>query len=91
MTNPSRHSEPGAVGRLILNTRPDLAALFQGYGIPKEDASDLLRQAVDLLVMYCPRLTRPREFFLHSLEGLCAAYAEDRAAEEEKDGDPPVA
>jgi hypothetical protein len=91
MPRPSRQSEPGAVGRLILSTRPDLSALFQGYAIPGDDASDLLREAVELLIVHCHRLARPREFFLRSLEDLCAAYAERRAAEEGSDDDTPEA
>ena len=92
MARSSRRSEPGAVRRLLLGARPAIGDLFRGYDIPGEDASDLLRDTVELLIVYCGRIEDPRHFFLQALEDSCTAYVERRrAAEEEQDDGTPEA
>jgi hypothetical protein len=81
MTQPSRRSEPGAVGRLVLSLRPAITDLFAGYAVPAEAASGMLREAVELLIVHCERTAEPRRFFLHTLEERCAAYAEAQTPE----------
>lgn len=74
--------------RLLSGARPAIGDLFRGYEIPGEDASDLLRNAVELLIVYCGRIEDPRHFFLQALEDSCTAYVERRrTAEEEKQDD----
>lgn len=89
MARPSKRSDPGAVRRNLLALRPAISDLFAGYGIPSEDATGILREAVELLVVHCERFEDPRHAFLLMLEESCEAYVEARAAEEGEDGDAP--
>lgn len=76
MARASKRSEPGAVRRELLGLRRAISDLFAGYDIPGEDASAMLREAVQLLVMRCERIDDPRHFFLEMLEESCRAYVE---------------
>ncbi|HSL83901.1 MAG TPA: hypothetical protein VLF66_14090 [Thermoanaerobaculia bacterium] len=89
MARLSKRSEPGAVRRSLLALRPAISDLFSGYGIDGEDASKILREAVELLVVHCERLEDPRHAFLLMLEESCEAHVEALAAEEGTDGDAP--
>jgi len=85
MPRPSKRSEPGQLQRLVLSLRPTISDLFAGYAVPGEEASVILREAVELLVRHCHQTDRPRQFFLQMLEDRCAAYVEAQEAAEERD------
>lgn len=91
MATPPKPSAPGAVRRALLPLRPAISDLFAGYAIGGEDASKILREVVQLLVIHCDRIEDPRHVFLLMLEESCEAYVEAQAAEEGKDGDSPRA
>ncbi len=92
MTGTAPRSEPGAVGRLLLGLRPAISDLFAGHGVPPEEASRILRDAVVRLVVHCRRLRNPRRYFLQAIEAGCAAYAQEHGnetKEPEHDGKQP--
>ena len=91
MARASKRSEPGAVRRMLLELRPTISDLFTGYGIAGDEASRLLREAVQVLILQCERTEDPRHFFLVTLEELCRASVEAQEAEEEADGGTPGA
>lgn len=87
----SKPSTPGELQRFVLSLRPAISDLLAGYDVSGEEATTLLREAVELLALRCGSLDQPRHFFLQTLEDRCAAYAEAEAAKESQDDGTPEA
>lgn len=78
-------SRPGELQRLVLSARHAMSDLFAGYAIPDDEASTILRDAVDALIQQCHRTERPRRLFLELLEDGCVAHVKALEAEEGDD------
>lgn len=83
----SPSSDPSALQKLLWSLRPTLRDLFQGYGIPEEEASVVLRDTIAALARDCAHIGRPRTWLLETLEQRCRAYRAAAAPAEEKEGD----
>jgi hypothetical protein len=64
----------GKVRELVLRLRPEIRSLFRSYGVPRPVGRAYLREAVELTVILCHRLSRPRRYLLDRMEGRCRTY-----------------
>lgn len=88
---PSQPNSPGDLHRLLCSLGPTVRDLLDGYAIPPEDGSLIFREAMEVLLCHGERTSRPRQFFLRTLEHSCETWAAARAAEEETDDPSPGA
>ena len=81
----AKPSDPAELQKLLWGLRPTLRDLFQGYGIPEEEAGVFLRDTIAALTRDCARIERPRRWLLETLEERCRSFRARPTEEKEPD------